>query len=255
MVSHESSDDELIAYCLSPSARQVGGSTYGNLVVRVSEIAVIKFGMGLSKDEAENQERAYSLVDPNIVRVPRVHRFFTDKTGRGYIMMDYIEGTVIDPLDEPDRIAKLVRVLDHFSTIEDVLPGSLSRGPSRGLLWPEAENLTFDSTKKMEEWFNSRLFQGEGNLSFQKSPLVLCHLDLAPRNIIWQPDGGICLVDWASAGFYPRFFEFWAQWIIEGKDGSFNGLLLDSMSPLRDHETALKKTICRVWHNIQKYTL
>ncbi|KAJ9288395.1 hypothetical protein DTO021C3_3914 [Paecilomyces variotii] len=253
MISHESSDAELITYCLSgPHDRIIGGIPEGNLVVRISEHTVIKFGPGLSKDEAINQQRAYNLLDHDIVRVPRVHRFFTDNMGRGYIMMDYMEGRVIDPL-EPDRIERLARVLDYFLMIEGDTPGSLSGGPCRGLLWPETQDLTFWSMERMEAWFNSRLFPGEGKVSFQNCDLVLCHLDIAPRNVIWQSDGGICLVDWASAGFYPRLFEFWAQWNIEGKDGSFNRLLLDSMKPLRDHEMAQKRSICRVWYNIQKY--
>ncbi|RWQ93559.1 kinase-like domain-containing protein [Paecilomyces variotii] len=255
MISHESSDAELIRYCLSgPRDRIIGGIPEGNLVVRISEQTVIKFGPGLSKDEAINQQRAYDLLDHDIVRVPRVHRFFTDNMGRGYIMMDYMEGRVIDPL-EPDRIKRLARVLDYFSMIEGDTPGSLSGGPCRGLLWPETQDLTFWSMEKMEAWFNSRLFPGEGKVSFRNCNLVLCHLDIAPRNVIWQSDGGICLVDWASAGFYPRLFEFWAQWNIEGKDGSFNRLLLDSMKPLQDHEMAQKWSICRVWYNIQKYAL
>jgi hypothetical protein len=256
MISHESSDTELITYCLSgPRDRIIGGTSDGNLVVRVSEQTVIKFGPGLSKDEAVNQQKVYSLINHNIVRVPRVHRFFTDSMGRGYIMMDYIEGRVIDPLVEPDRIERLAHVLDYFSTLKGDIPGSLSGGPCRGLLWPETQDLTFYSIEKMEAWFNSRLLPGEGKLSFQNCDLVLCHLDIAPRNVIWQSDGGICLVDWASAGFYPRLFEFWAQWNIEGKDGSFNRLLLDFMKPLRDYEMAQKSPICRVWYNIQKYAL
>lgn len=255
MASCESPNAEVIEYCLSgPPDRIIGGIPAGNRVVRISEQTVIKFGPGLSENEAINQQRAYNLVNPDVVRVPRVHRFFTDDVGRGYIMMDYIKGRVIDPL-EPDHISRLVRVLDHFSTIRGDRPGSLSGGPCYGLLWPDNQELTFRSMEEMEAWFNSRLFPGEGKISFHNCDLVLCHLDVAPRNIIWQSDGGIGLVDWASAGFYPRLFEFWAQWNIEGKDGSFNRMLLDSMRPLQDYEIAQKLPICRVWYNIQKYAL
>lgn len=73
-------------------------------------------------------------------------------------------------------------------------------------------------------------FSGQGSVSFQDCELVLSHLDIAPRNIIWQDDGTIRLIDWQSAGFYPRLFEFWAQWNSEGKDGPFNSLLLKAMT-------------------------
>jgi Phosphotransferase enzyme family len=169
-------------------------------------------------------------------------------------MMDYAEGKVIDPL-EPDHIERLACVLEYFSILKADTAGSLSGGPCRGLLWPDRLDLTFASVRKMEDWFNSRLFPGEGKVSFENCDLVLCHLDIAPRNIIWQSDGGICLVDWTSAGYYPRLFESWAQWNIEGKDGSFNSMLLDCMKPLQDHEIAQKMPICRVWYNNQKYAL
>jgi len=80
-------------------------------------------------------------------------------------------------------------------------------------------------------------------------------IDIAPRNILWQEDGSLCLVDWASAGYYPRIFEFCAQWIIEGKEGKFNKLLLDSMESLPDRELAQKVSILRAWRNSQKYSL
>ncbi|KGO55731.1 hypothetical protein PEX1_062240 [Penicillium expansum] len=68
-------------------------------------------------------------------------------------------------------------------------------------------------------------------------------------------DGSLCLVDWASAGFYPRLFEFCIQWIFDGKDGSFNSLLLESVDPLSDYEMAQKEAILCAWRNIQKYPL
>lgn len=250
------SDRELIKFCLEgPQNRIIGGTQEGNLVVRISEDTVVKFGMGLSEDEANNQRRAYELVDHDVVHVPRVHGFFNDELGRGYLVMEYIEGRVIDPLDDPELIAKVARVLDHFCSITANRPGSLWGGPCRGLLWPDSEDLNFEDKGQMERWFNSRLFAGEGKVSFRDCDLVLCHLDIAPRNIIWQPDGRICLVDWASAGFYPRLFEYWAQWNIEGIEGPFNSLLLNSMKPLSDYESVQQLPICRVWYNTQKYVL
>lgn len=255
MLSCQSRDVELIKFCLSgPHDRIIGGMPEGNLVVKISEEIVIKFGPGVCEDEAKNQQEAYELLDPKIIRVPRVHRFFSDECGRGYIIMDYIEGRVVDQLG-PDHIKRLVRVLDYFGTLKRKTPGSLSGAPCRGLLWPETEHLSFADIEEMENWFNSKLFPGQGKISFQTSDLVLCHLDLAPRNIIWQSDCSFCLVDWASAGFFPRLFEFWAQWIIEGKDGAFNKNLLDAMTPLQDHEIQQKPFICRVWYNTQKYAL
>lgn len=44
---------------------------------------------------------------------------------------------------------------------------------------------------------------------FQWSKLVMCHLDIAPRNLMLLPDGSLCFLDWAFAGFYPSIFEIY----------------------------------------------
>jgi Phosphotransferase enzyme family len=254
----DSPDDELIAYCANPPVgRILGGAPYGNKVIRLSDDQVIKFGIGVTREEAENQKRAFDIVDHNIIRVPRVYRFFEDGSGLGYLIMEYMAGKVIDPLEDSSCIEKIARVLTHFASLHGDIPGTLSGGPSCGLIFPETEELTFASVKAMEAWFNSRLFAQDPKLSLQGCKLVLCHLDIAPRNILWLEDGSICFLDWASAGYYPRIFEFCAQWIIEhaGKEGKFNQLLLDSMENLSYQELAQKEPILRAWRNIQKYSL
>lgn len=99
---------------------------------------------------------AYELVDRRIVRIPRVYAFFTDDQGCGYLVMEFIDGRIIDPLEEPGAIKKVADMLDYFATFRGTVPGSLSRGPCRGLLFPETEDLIFNSTDEMEKWFNSR---------------------------------------------------------------------------------------------------
>ncbi|KAJ5719725.1 kinase-like domain-containing protein [Penicillium malachiteum] len=256
MDPHTASDSELVDFCLhGPPDRIIGGIPYGPRVARVSDEVVIKYSPHVTKYEAENQQRAYELVDPSIVRIPRVHRYFQDEKGVGYIMMEFLEGKTIDPLEDPTLIDRVVKVLDHFSTISGQKPGNLAGGPCAGILWESSQPLNFSTITEMEAWLNSRLLPGEGTVSLRESDLVLCHLDIAPRNIIWQDDGTICIVDWESACFYPRLFEFWTHWNIEGKDGNFNSLLLNAMTPLPSHELSQKDRVCRLWYNTQKYAL
>ncbi|KAJ0424991.1 kinase-like protein [Aspergillus carlsbadensis] len=243
----------VIACCANPLPCNIV-SQYGNRIIRISDHQVVKWGPDVTKEEAENQKMAYELVDFRIVRVPRVYGFFSDERGWGYIVMEFIRGgRIIDPLEDAMAIEKAAGVLDYFATLQHTSPGSLCRGPCRGLLFPETEDLTFDSLDEMEKWFNSRLLPQNPKLTFRNCELVLCHLDIAPRNILWQEDGPLCLLDWASAGYYPRLFEFCAQWVIEGKDGSFNSLLLNSIEPLSDHEMKQKEALLCAWRNIQKY--
>ena len=214
------SNDELIALCADPAHEVIGGEPYGNQVVRISDEAVVKFGIGVKEEEAKNQSAAYELLDRNFVRVPRVYRFFIYKTC-GYIVMEHINGSVFDRLEDPDSIAITARILDYFSTIRNDRPGPLGGGVSRGLLWPDNEDLSFDTVEHMEDFLNSRISREPGRLALRGYDLVLCHLDIAPRNILVLEDGSVCLIDWASAGFYPRFFEFCIQWINMDKDGKF----------------------------------
>lgn len=242
----------VIAYCADPLPANIV-SQYGNGVIKISDHRVVKWGPGVTKEEAENQRMAYEILDSGIVRIPRVYAFFSDEKGYGYIVMELMEGKIIDPLEEKAAIQKVAGVLNYFATLRHTSPGPLSGGACRSLLFPETEDLVFNDSQEMEKWFNSRLFPHNPKLILQGCELILCHLDIAPRNILWQEDGSLCLLDWASVGYYPRLFEFGMQWIIEGKDGSFNSLLLESMDPLSSHEMAQKEAILCAWRNIQKY--
>ncbi|PYI34555.1 kinase-like protein [Aspergillus indologenus CBS 114.80] len=242
----------VIAACANPLPCNVV-SQHGKRVIKISDHQVVKWGPDVTEEEAENQKIAYELVDSRIVRIPRVYAFFSDARDWGYIVMEFVEGKVIDPLEDVRAIEKVADVLQHFATLGHTIPGSLCRGFCRGLLFPETQDLIFDSLDEMETWFNSRLFEHNPKLSFRDCQLVLCHLDIAPRNLLWQDDGSLCLLDWGSAGYYPRLFEFCAQWVVEGTDGSFNSVLLNSMNPLPDTELGQREAILCAWRNIQKY--
>ncbi|KAL2827888.1 kinase-like protein [Aspergillus pseudoustus] len=222
-------------------------------IIRISDHQVVKWGPDITREEAENQKIACKLVDTGIVRIPRVYGFFTDERGWGYIVMEFTAGKIIDPLEDTAAIERVADVLDHFATLGRTVPGPLSRGLCRGLLFPETEDLRFDGRDEMERWFNSRLFEHNPKLCFRSFNLVFCHLDIALRDLLWQEDGSLCLLDWASAGYYPRLFEFCAQLIIEGKDGKFNSIPLDSMKPLSDEEAVQKESVLCAWRNMQKY--
>lgn len=248
----------VIACCANPPPENII-SQYGKRVIKVSDHQVVKWGPDITEEEAKNQQIAYERVDRRIIRIPRVYAFFSDEHGWGYIVMEYIKGKIIDPLDDKSAIKKVADVLDPVATLQrsSSVPGPLCGGGScHGLLFPDNEDLVSSSLDAMEKWFNSRLFAHNPKLTLRGCELVLCHLDIAPRNLLWQEDGSLCLVDWASAGYYPRLFEFCAQWIIKGKDGAFNSMLLEYMNvnPLPDHEIAQESLLC-AWGNIQKYAL
>lgn len=237
-----SSNSDIVQRCLQPERQIIGGLPHGNLVVKLSVDTVVKFGPGVSKEEADNQRRAFELLDGSVVRVPRIIDFFTwteDGRTTGYLVMEYIDGDISESVSS-SQIDQIVRILSHFSAIQCRRPGPLQTGVSRGLLWEENGKPKFETVKQMENWLNLRLPGVEPKLALDRYPLVLCHLDLAPRNIIWLKDGSVCLLDWASAGYYPRFFEICLLKIMEGTHGNYETILRGRLEkPTEDEEVQM----------------
>ena len=254
---HTATVDVLVAFCSSASYETLGeGSDIicGRKIVKVSEQAVIKFGIGVTESEANNQRGAYQLLDPSIVRVPRVYRFFSQ--GRnGYLIMEYIKGQILTSLDNQHIIQRVADVFTHLATISHHTPGPLMSGIPRGLYWPENEELSFKSMSDLERYFNSRLSKSGPQLDLSKCSAVLCHLDVAPRNILRQEDDSICLLDWEYAGFYPRVLEVVMQRVFFGRDNNFNKILLEYTADLTEEEEAQAELIMRAYSNNQRYHL
>ena len=147
----------VIASCANPLPSNVV-SQYGKRIIRISDHQVVKCGLDVIREEFENQRIAYELVDSRIARIPRVYDFLSDEQGYGYIVIEFMKGKVIDPLDDASAIQRVANVLSHLVTLRYHIPRSLYGGACRGILFPETEDLVFDSLGRMEEWFNSRLF-------------------------------------------------------------------------------------------------
>ncbi|KAM5494315.1 hypothetical protein MaudMau93_000331, partial [Microsporum audouinii] len=174
-------------------------SAYSNHVVRISDTIAVKYGYGVSPGEAATQRYAYQHLNQRVVRVPRVYRYFQDKTEpswpKGYLFMEYIPGKSLEDLDLlPDDISeRLAAIVSELAS---------------GYLWGDnGTGETFQSTDDMNRWLNKRLKLINKEIDLRPYPLVLCHLDLCRRNIKLMEDNSICLLDWGHAGFFPRFFE------------------------------------------------
>ena len=258
-------DEDIIAHCWSSNAEYLAGTeNLGRKVVKIGDDTVVKFGRSVTKFEFENLKIARALVDPNIVHIPEVYRFFSDNDGklgflrnRGYILMEYVRGTRIDPLEDPEKVQKIAGIVAHFASIRGDIPGTLSRGPCGSILFPDCDEFTFDTVQAMEDFFNGRLFpHNPPKINLKGVDLVLCHLDIAPRNILWKEDGSVCLLDWASAGFYPRCFEFAAQNYLLGFEKEFNQMLIDAIEPpLSKAEEAISLGVMVARGNSERYTL
>ncbi|OBT77589.1 hypothetical protein VF21_04587 [Pseudogymnoascus sp. 05NY08] len=222
---HSSSEDMLTELCHQTEKLNgiIGGYKEAIRVIKLSNDIAIKVGRGVTAAEARTQEFAHQHVNPSIVHVPQVYRFFERdydprwSSSVGYLFMEYVPGQTLAELDLDLReniVPRIAQIIAHLGQIEvrndlkDAVPGPIGGGSPRGSLGGEdGARATFTCVSDLNAWLNKRLALQEKSIDLHDSPLVLCHLDLARRNMILRDDNTISLVDWGCAGLYPRFYE------------------------------------------------
>ncbi|KAJ5185814.1 hypothetical protein N7472_010654 [Penicillium cf. griseofulvum] len=75
---------------------------------------------------------------------------------------------------------------------------------------------------------------------------------VSPRNIIWLDDGRVCLLDWASAGFYPRLLEFASLFF---QEYHFSEMLLKAVGFGSGCDKEEQQRICQALYNNERYSL
>jgi hypothetical protein len=264
------SDDDIALFCDTPDGNFIGGN---HRVVKISNEAVVKFGISVNIEEANNQRRAYSLLNPHIVCVPRVYRFFQREkyvqpeifNGRqlhngyflsvGYLVMEHVEGNIVPASQYPELASDLSTILKQLHNHQSDLPGPADGGVSRGTFW-EDDFPAFKSKAMLDNWINTRLPSDHVQVSFASSKFVFSHLDLTPRNLLRLRNGSVCLLDWASAGYYPRVFEFAMLQLrpLDDLEDIFNRALIQGFT-LSHEETAQLELVKQAWRNSQRYAL
>ncbi|KAM5542088.1 hypothetical protein V8D89_004398 [Ganoderma adspersum] len=216
------------------------GSMY-YLVWRIAQDAVVKLSGGPSEAYTMQLVR-----DNTSIPVPAVRRVLPDRrqsdvdsNHRGrhcWIVMDYIKGDTLfalwDTFTEErkgsviDILARYVRQLRDVRPPHPSIPGPLHPDGTPvkcgGSFFTYDDAGPFRSYREMADWFdrqrsririhNHRLFGGVGLATCPKfdasHPLVLCHMDIHPRNVLIDEVGTPWLVDWGFAGMYPGWFEY-----------------------------------------------
>ena len=146
--------------------------------------------------------------------------------------MEYIEGCKSTFCDN-EMLLAVTRCIEYLHSFSLLRLGPLRHGVSRGVLWPEDNPPTFHSSEEMEAFINSRLVDQEPEFSMSATRLHLCHLDLALRNLLFASDSAVVILDWASAGYYPRSFEIAALRRNHGEQGRD-----------RDFSVRLEQSVC-----------
>ena len=222
---HTASEDMLTELCHQTEKLNgmIGGYKEAIRVIKLSNDIAVKFGRGVTAAEARMQEFTHQNANPRIVHVPQVYRFFERdydprwSSSEGYLFMEYVPGRTLAELDldvRDDIVPRVAQIIAHLGQIEvrndlsDLVPGPIGGGSLRGYLWGEdGAGATFTCVSDLDAWLDKRLALQNKSIDLHGSPLVLCHLDLARRNMILRDDNTISLVDWGCAGLYPRFYE------------------------------------------------
>lgn len=250
-------DDEIVQHCSRSNVnRNVISEIEGGLsVIKISENAVIKYGMGVTRFEAYNQQRAYETLSPAIIRVPQVYHFFVSGlNGFGYLIMEYIDGQTMTSVKDPDLyLERMAEVLRCFEQIRQETPGPFHGGVAFGQLWLDYDPIAPTTVSDIEEYYNQRQLKRRSHLKLTSYPLIFCHLDIATRNILVLEDDSLCLIDWNSAGFYPRLFERVALEINIRKENDWNARLLRLLDDLDAVEKVQAQLLKEAYYLGQRY--
>jgi len=252
----KATEDKIIQHCLrsNPNRDVISELDGGLSVIRISEGVVVKCGFGVSQFEAANQQRAYEILDPAIVRVPLVYHFFANGL-HGYIIMEHINGQPLSSIINPDAyLEPMAKVLKLFEQVQRARPGPFHESVAFGQLWLDYDLIAPATISDVEQYYNKRQLKNSTHINLAGYPLVLCHLDIAPRNILVLEDGALCLIDWNSAGFYPRLFERTTLEINIRKEGDWNTKLLGLLDELDEGEKAQVRLLEQAYYLGQRYT-
>ncbi|OBT59723.1 hypothetical protein VE04_00213 [Pseudogymnoascus sp. 24MN13] len=210
---HTASEDMLTELCHQTEKLNgiIGGYKGAIQVIKLSNDIAVKVGRGVTAAEARTQEFTHQNVNPSIVHVPQVYRFFERdydprwNGSEGYLFMEYVPGRTLAELDldvRDDIVPRIAQIIAHLGQIEvrddlkDAVPGPIGGGSPRGSLWGEdGAGETFTCVSDLNSWLNKRLSLLKKSIDLHDSPLVLCHLDLARRNMILRDDNTISLAD------------------------------------------------------------
>lgn len=260
-------DQEIVNWCqiyqLNPSNYSANNRLLGthtsNVVLRLNNRAVVKFGYLVTPSEAANQRLAYEHLNCQWLRIPQVYRFFQasslpDNAWRGkcgYLVMELIQGTKLSevPPDEiPQHCHKVARAITAMSLVKSDRPGPADGGEPHGNIWaPDYRAYeSFKTTVELEAWFNRAPIKEATQIHFPADSLGLCHLDLCRRNILLVGDGSLAVLDWASAGFYPRAIQLWSI-NTEIEDYLFVDSLLEKLPELSADEKSTVELLGRAY--------
>ncbi|KAF3920971.1 hypothetical protein ABW20_dc0101438 [Dactylellina cionopaga] len=219
-------------------------------LVTLSDDALIKSGPHIY-DEAENLKAASNILNPTVVKVPKVYRAF-EYEGTQYMVMERIHARIVPDEETELLVEKVFSIVKYLWTLEHSVPGPLVGGMCKGSWWA-GESPKFETLEELENWANGRLPDDGGVFKVGKREMVFCHLNLVAGNILVKAGNGpmeVYLVDWENAGWFPKGFEVARMEIAAARRNAtrFERLLLGKVdSELSKREWREVKTVRMAW--------
>ncbi|KAL3459657.1 hypothetical protein BJX64DRAFT_291005 [Aspergillus heterothallicus] len=172
----------------------------------------------------EEESRTLAFVAARFPHIPIpevIYSWIDDKMERTFLILRRVEGQTLQKawpslsLEGRNRVA--ASVAQYCSDLADATSGNLESSTGLGVLEPF---LNVDGEESHPTWkprplgpfshsMAKRYFQ---RISTQQLPIIgdefhFYHSDLGPTNILVSGDGTVVsILDWESAGFYPRFW-------------------------------------------------
>lgn len=204
------SEDDIIQSCRPAFAHKKNEHLY-----RTSSEAIVKVAKDNEMRESSNMTYIAQHTNARI-SLPIVYRSFA----RGkdcYTVMQFIEGETLNEvpwlsrgLTQRKSILKQVAAgIDILRTLTSKAPGPAGGGSPVGDLFSTfGARRNFSDARELETWMDQKLALGRGGSFAGKfDTLVMCHMDIALRNLVLNSDGNVWFLDWEWAGFYPAEFE------------------------------------------------
>ncbi|GAM85501.1 hypothetical protein ANO11243_035080 [Dothideomycetidae sp. 11243] len=201
----------IVARCENPNRECITHSVGDDSrhVVVLNQELVVKNGWHVTAEEFRNQQYAYQHFNCDELRIPRAIEFF-EHNDTGYLVMERMSGFRCVSVDIEDDVRTTAQALHRMHSLP--APDNDAAGPVGGGYCPLRfeDDVRFENKQDLEDFLNARLLRNQKPrrlFNLKDENLVFAHLDVAPRNVGRLCNGALCILDWAIAGFYPRWFE------------------------------------------------
>lgn len=182
---------KIISQCRAGNGTWIHKNPHGPQVILLSEI-VVKFGLGVTKQEAETQAYYHRSAYRSCLIIPEVLDFFTDltdtSTEHGFLVMEYIHGTTVADLQPHDKLKVATQISNAMKHLETVKPPCPSRpgpiiegGIPCGYLWSySGPYRTFETIDDLNTWLNRELSLSQPGMfiNFDLHEFVSRHMDI-----------------------------------------------------------------------------